>query len=88
MEVTHRLTVQVLREAKNKWRQFALLNYVVIKDSFYTADEIVERGIKRGRKLMKVSECAGGCSWQVKPPLRAAVMGGGDGRGPRAVCAV
>lgn len=48
MEVTHRLlTVQVLREAKNKLRQFALLNYVVIKDSFYTADEIVERGIKR-----------------------------------------
>lgn len=37
---------------------------------------------------MKVSECAGGCSWQAKPPLRAAGMGGGDGRRPRAVCAV
>lgn len=33
--------------SKNKLRQFALLSYVVIKDSFYTADEIVERGIRR-----------------------------------------
>lgn len=37
---------------------------------------------------MKVSKGAGGCSWQVKQPLRTVAMGGGVGRGPRAVCEV
>lgn len=41
------LFVEVPDKGRNKLRKFALLNCVVIKDSFYTADEIIGREIKR-----------------------------------------
>lgn len=48
MEITQRLLfVWVLDEGRNKLSQFALLNYEVIKGLFYTAGEIIGRGIKR-----------------------------------------
>lgn len=70
MKITHRLLIGfALSEEKAKLGQFALLNYAVIQDPFNTTNEIVEReNKKRGRKLMKVSEGAGVCSWQVQPP--------------------
>lgn len=48
MEVTQRLLfVWVLDEGRSKLSQFALLNYEMIKDLFYTTGEIIGRGIKR-----------------------------------------
>lgn len=62
-----------MKKEKNL-RQFALLNYVLIKDLFHTADD------KRTEKLKGIK--------RKEAHLRAAVMGRGLSRGPRATCAV